>query len=114
YPTLLDLAGYAEQEPDILQGKSIVPWLENSDYQLEEKYDAYTVSYGGTAASLKSGMWRYTRWGEGIEGDNEELYNHSDDPEEHHNLANDPAVRSMLEAMRNRLEVIRQKAQNHL
>ncbi len=114
YPTLLGLSGYAEQQPDILQGKSLVPWLENSSYQSGEKYDAYTVSYGGTAASLKSGTWRYTRWGDQANQDNEELYNHADDPQEHHNLVNDPAVRSMLEAMREKLEAIRQKAQNHL
>ncbi|MEM9831038.1 MAG: sulfatase [Bacteroidota bacterium] len=114
YPTLLELAGYSEQQPDILQGKSLVPWLENSDYQSGEEYDAYTVSYGGTAATLKSGMWRYTRWSEDAEVGNEELYSHADDPEEHHNLANDPAAQSMLKAMRSRLEGIRQKAQNHL
>ncbi|MEO0332483.1 MAG: sulfatase/phosphatase domain-containing protein, partial [Bacteroidota bacterium] len=113
YPTLLDLAGYTQQ-PSILQGKSLVPWLENSDYQSGEEYDAYTVSYGGTAASLKLGMWRYTRWGEGAEGDNEELYNHADDPEEHHNLVHDPAVQSTLEMMREKLEVAQEKAQNYL
>ncbi|MEM8968937.1 MAG: sulfatase, partial [Bacteroidota bacterium] len=114
YPTLLGLAGYSEQQPIILQGKSLMPWLENSAYQSEEEYDAYTVSYGGTAASLKSGMWRYTRWGDQTSGDNEELYNHANDPEEHHNLVNDPTAQSTLEMMRNRLGAIQQKAQNHL
>ena len=37
YPTLLGLAGYSEQQPIILQGKSLMPWLENSANQSEEE-----------------------------------------------------------------------------
>lgn len=109
YPTLSELGGYAQQQPTILQGKSLVNWLADSQYSTEDEHHAYTVSYGGTAATLKRGEWRYTRWGEDAEVDNEELYDHTADPEEHHNLVTDPSKQEALKEMRARFEQIKQK-----
>ncbi len=109
YPTLLDLSGYAPQQPAILQGKSLVEWLENSNYQSDDEHYAYTVSYQGSAASLKQGDWRYTRWGDNAEGNNEELYDHDSDPEEHHNLVNDPNKKKALEEMRAKFNQVKQE-----
>ncbi len=111
YPTLLDLSGYAPQQPAILQGKSLVEWLEDSNHQSDDEHHAYTISYEGTAASLKRGEWRYTRWGDETEGSNEELYHHASDPEEHHNLANDPSKQEALEEMREKFNQVKQEVQ---
>lgn len=113
YPTLTDLVGYAGLQPEILQGESLMKYLIDSSQKPEDSY-AYTVSYGGTAATIKLGSWRYTHWGEGAKGDNEELYNHATDPEEHQNLVDDSAAQSVLARMRSKLEEAQQRAQNAL
>jgi arylsulfatase A-like enzyme len=113
YPTLSELCGLADQQPEILQGKSLVECLVDSKHRFEDSY-AYTVSYGGTAATIKADDWRYTLWGEAPDGKNEELYNHATDPEELTNLANDSDSQSKLTQMRSRLEEAQQQAQTAL
>ena len=75
---------------------------------------AYTISYGGKGATVRSGRWRYTRWGEDIADGNEELYDHLDDPEEQVNLALDRKHRDVLEQMRQQFELARKKARTKL
>ncbi len=113
YPTLSELGGLANQQPEILQGKSLVECLIDSQHQFEDNY-AYTVSYGGTAATIKADDWRYTLWGEASDGNNEELYNHTTDPEELKNLVNDPASQSRLIQMRSKLTEAQQQAKTAL
>jgi iduronate 2-sulfatase len=99
YPTLAELCGYTNQQPDILQGKSLAGHLKG---EITENTDAtaYTVSYQGKDASLRTDRWRYTRWGGAVDPGNEELYDHRNDPEEHVNLANKPEFNRILKEMR--------------
>lgn len=103
YPTLTDLCGFSELQPAILQGKSLAGYISGKKTDNNEKV-AYTISYQGNDASIRTSRWRYTRWGEEPVPENEELYDHRDDPEEHVNLANDPAYSEVLSDMRRKLD----------
>lgn len=81
YPTILDLAGLPERKE--LDGRSLVPLLK--DPAAEWNYPAITT-YDYGEFSIRTEDWRYIRYID----DNEELYDHRNDPEEWHNLANDP------------------------
>ncbi|MEN8229916.1 MAG: sulfatase [Bacteroidota bacterium] len=109
YPTLTDLCGLANEQPEILQGKSLAGIVMGSSTMKGESL-AYSVTYGGSGATLRSDRWRYTRWGEEIEAGNEELYDHRKDPEEHTNLANDPKKQKSLTQMRRKFDLARKKA----
>ena len=113
YPTLTELCGFSGEQPEILQGRSLAGYL-ISDQNLENESLAYTISYGGKGATVRSGRWRYTRWGEDIADGNEELYDHLDDPEEQVNLALDRKHRDVLEQMRQQFELARKKARTKL
>lgn len=111
YPTLVDLTGYKNEKPGILQGKSLARFIENGSL-IEGDSEAYTVTNRGKAGTLIFGKYRYTRWGEAANKDNEELYNHSDDPEELTNIATDPGKSRILKDMRKRFEQAREKTLN--
>lgn len=108
YPTLADLCGLSPEKPEILQGKSLVNQIMDSEEKIENSY-AYTITNLG-AATLRTDKWRYTRWGEEIQEGNEELYNHTNDPEEHVNLVGDNSRESILGEMRKKLDEAREKA----
>lgn len=103
YPTLTDLLGYSGSAPKILQGKSLANLLKGEGIP-DQNPTAYTISYGGEAASIRTDRWRYNRWGEGVEAGNEELYDHKNDPEEHNNLAGNSEEKDVLLKMRSMLE----------
>lgn len=109
YPTLTELCGLDLEQPDILQGKSLAGFIKGTSSIRDESY-AYTVTYGGRGATVRSDRWRYTRWGEEIETGNEELYDHLNDPEEHINLANDPEMQKTMAQMRGQFERVRKTA----
>lgn len=109
YPTLTELCGYSGEVPKILQGKSLVRYLENSQL-VDEEATAYTVSYGGQSGTLIYRNWRYTRWGDEVGAGNEELYDHVTDPEENQNLADRPEQKTVLEDMRQRFDQARKKS----
>ncbi len=111
YPTLTELCGISESQPEILQGKSLGKWIIGNKTK-EDKNIAYTISYGGNAASIRTERWRYTRWGKEINDGNEELYDHANDPEEWNNLATNSAFQKQLEDMRKTFEAARAKASN--
>jgi len=113
YPTLTELCGLSEKQPKILQGESLAGYLRGEDPENKEDY-AYTVSYNGNDASLRTERWRYNRWGEKAGQGNEELYDHENDPEEHVNLVNDPDKKKILERMRHKFEKVREKARTEL
>lgn len=108
YPTLTDLLGYSDLTPEILQGKSLADLLKGDGIP-DQNDTAYTISYGGEAASIRTDRWRYNRWGEGIGAGNEELYDHKNDPEEHNNLAGSSDLNDILEMMRRMLDAKQQK-----
>jgi arylsulfatase A-like enzyme len=113
YPTLVDLCGYSDLSPKVLQGKSLVRFIENNDV-VEKDATAFTITNRGNAASIVFGDHRYTRWGEAPGGENEELYDHSTDPEELQNLVNSPKQIKLLEEMRKRFDIAKEKSKKSL
>lgn len=109
YPTLTDLCGYSKETPKIVQGKSLVPYIENSNL-IDKEAEAFTISYGGKAGTIVYGNYRYTRWGDGINSNNEELYDHSTDPEELQNLISVSTKKPIVDAMRGRFDKARKNA----
>lgn len=102
YPTLTELCGMKDKQPEILQGESLVYALKG-----EKKKNGEQIAFTNTSAqgaSIRTEQWRYTRWGEKAEISNEELYNHKNDPEEHVNLATDPKFKNKLEELRKTFE----------
>ncbi len=99
--------------PAILQGKSLAGYLTGKEKDPGASF-AYTISYGGKGATIRSDRWRYTRWGENVEDGNEELYDHLSDPEEHVNLADKMDKRKSLEEMRSKFELARTRARTKL
>lgn len=96
YPTLAELCGF---EPPVgLDGQSMVPILENPDrpgkpYAITEvtRTVKKQLVFG---YSVRTDRWRYTEWDGGRQG--RELYDHTVDPQEMHNLANDPQYADVL------------------
>jgi iduronate 2-sulfatase len=113
YPTLTDLCSFSGEQPEILQGRSLAGYLVDDQTQQGSPL-AYTISYGGKGASVRSGPWRYTRWGEDAAGGNEELYDHQSDPEELVNLAGSVEYQKILQNMRGSFELARKKARTKL
>jgi uncharacterized sulfatase len=87
YPTLVDYAGL--KAPHRLSGESLRPVLENP--KLKGKNAAYTQVNRGkmVGRSVRTERWRYTEWGPAGK-DGIELYDHSNDPGEYHNLGGKP------------------------
>ncbi len=112
YPTLTDLCGMSDKQPEILQGKSLAPIVKGETSESGKKI-AYTIT-GGHGASIRTDRWRYTRWGENVENGNEELYDHQNDPEENVNLSTDANFQAVLIEMRQKFEEARKEARNEL
>jgi arylsulfatase A-like enzyme len=90
FPTLVELAGLPE--PGNLDGHSLVPLL--VDPRAAWDYPAITT-YDYSEYSVRTERWRYIRY---IDG-SEELYDHDNDPEEWHNLADDPRHSAVKQEM---------------
>jgi len=112
YPTITELCGLSGEQPEILQGKSRADYLLGNN-EISPPSIAYTVTYGGRAATIRTERWRYTRWGENLEENNEELYDHKTDPEEHINLAQSPQHQDKLAEMRGEFELVRKRARTN-
>jgi len=116
YPTLVDICGFSNEKPNILQGKSLIAYLKENKPE-DKNARAFTISNGGKDASLRTEKWRYTRWGVSAETKNEELYDHEKDPEEQTNLADNSDYKTVLEEIRANFDQARVKAktgiQNH-
>ena len=80
YPTLTELAGL--KTPKFVAGKSLVPILNDATASIRES--ALTQFQNGY--SIRTSRYRYTHWGADGEAGNE-LYDHSNDPEELVNLS---------------------------
>ncbi len=98
YPTLLDATGLpAAPSDDLLEGLSLLQWLQNPDAARDRP--ALTTLYSGNH-SLCDERYRYTRYADG----SEELYDRVADPHEHDNLIiAKVADRPELQAAINRL-----------
>jgi uncharacterized sulfatase len=97
YPTLAELCGL--KPPANLEGKSMRELLD--DPTKPGKPAAFTVIKRGmnvTGRTVRTDRWRYTEWKDGDEG--VELYDHSTDPGEWKNVANDPNLSAVREELR--------------
>jgi arylsulfatase A-like enzyme len=95
YPTLTELAGLPHYSRN--EGRSLVPLLRRPDARWEEA--ALSQVVGGR--SVRTGRWRYTEWEGGKLG--AQLFDHSADPKEWHNLADNPAYASVIARLRGKL-----------
>ena len=102
YPTLVELCGL--EKPSHVDGKSFVPVLK--DPQNEWESTAITYLYD-QYASIRTEQFRFTRYKEG----QIELYDHSKDPNEWKNEANNPEYSSIIQDLGDRLPPIDQMAE---
>ena len=90
YPTLVDLCGL--NKPSHVDGKSIVPILKDP----QSKWESTAFSYlYDQYASIRTERFRFTRYKEG----QVELYDHSKDPHEWKNEANNPECSEILKKL---------------
>ncbi len=113
YPTLTDLCGLSAQQPAILQGSSLAPFLKGQKPKKHKNF-AFTVSYHGVDATLRTNQWRYTRWADAGNETIEELYDHRSDPEETINCAGKPEYAEVLTGLRQKFDEARKKARNQM
>lgn len=103
YPTLANLCDL--KYPDYLDGKSLKPLIEDPKAFWDRPAITQTMYQKTQGYSLRSERYRYTEWNEGSLG--KQLYDHSNDPKEMKNLANDPAhqatVAELAKQLRSRL-----------
>ncbi|HEY8504813.1 MAG TPA: sulfatase [Gemmataceae bacterium] len=96
YPTLAELCGL--KAPDYLDGTSLVPMLDDPSKTVKQA--AFTQVQRGkvSGVSLRTERWRYTEWDGGERG--VQLYDHEHDPQEYHNLAQNPDYAGVVTEMR--------------
>jgi len=91
YPTLVDLCGLPER--DGLDGQSLKPLLENPGQQWHRPV---VMTYGFNNHAVQTQRWRYIRYADG----GEELYDHTNDPNEWKNLAALSQYKSTIEKLK--------------
>ena len=101
-PTILALAGLPV--PENMDGRSLLPLLNKPDSDIHEQI-AFVNVWGPQATTSLTCLtqeWKYTYWwyGDANMKPTEELFHLAKDPLEMTNLAHDPALLPMLNAMR--------------
>ena len=109
YPTLADLCGLTP--PSGLAGVSLRNVLEDPSRTVKDA--AFTTVLRGnvTGLSVRTDRYRFTEWSGGQEAI--ELYDHSEDPGEWYNLADDPRSAATRRELAGRLEQFRQAMSPH-
>ena len=91
YPTVTQLCRV--KPPEGLDGHSLVPLLRNPRLSTGR---AVLTTFDPGNVTLRTDHWRYIRYADG----SEELYDHRTDPNEWHNLANDPIHAGRIRELR--------------
>ncbi|MEZ6055976.1 MAG: sulfatase-like hydrolase/transferase [Planctomycetaceae bacterium] len=87
YPTLIDLCSLAPRQD--LEGISLLPQLQNAATTRDRPA---ITSHNQGNHGVRSERWRYIRYADG----SEELYDHTNDANEWHNLASHPDMADVL------------------
>jgi len=90
YPTLVDLCGLPKREG--LDGHSILPLLGRPE---RDWAHPALMTFGYKNHAVQTERWRYIRYADG----GEELYDHTSDPHEWINLADDPAYAAEIQRL---------------
>jgi len=102
YPTLADLAGL--KPPSNLEGVSLRPLLDNPAAGWARPAFSQVQRGNFPGHSVRTDRWRYTEWDFGAKG--WELYDHNTDPQELHNLADDPQHAAVVKEMKALLKTV--------
>jgi len=92
YPTLLSLAGLPRPKTHRLDGVDLSSLLADGS---RERGSPVLSTFGPGCHSVRNARYRYTRYRNG----DEELYDHSNDPNEWHNLAADKSLAAIRRAL---------------
>ncbi len=91
YPTLIDLCGL--EKKDDLDGVSLLPLLQDVDIP----FPPALMTYLQGNHAVRTERWRYIQYADGTE----ELYDHTKDPHEWHNLVDDDQYARTLDSLKN-------------
>ena len=97
YPTLVELCGLP-QPASGLQGHSLTPLLKNPKAKWDHPAFTVTRFQNKLGRAVRTERWRYAEWLDGEEG--AMLFDHTKDPHELKNLANDPAHAKVVKEMK--------------
>jgi iduronate 2-sulfatase len=100
YPTLTDFCGL--QPPGNLEGTTLRSLLNKPKCSWDTPAYTQVVHQKNAGRSVRTERWRYTEWNFGKDG--AELYDQDKDPQEWHNLANDPKFAKTKKEMQKLLE----------
>jgi uncharacterized sulfatase len=95
YPTVAEYCGTSV--PHALAGESLKPLLENPE--ATGKAAAFTlVARGGGqyGQAVRTKRWRYVQWSDG----SQELYDELSDPQEVHDLSDEPAQANVIKELK--------------
>lgn len=108
YPTFAELAGVGDKVPDAVQGRSLVQLLKDPSGRGWNSRPAYSVMGNKKAVqrSIRTERYRYSRYTTG----EEELYDHSNDPDEFTNQASNPEYASTLRSLRSQMDEAQARA----
>lgn len=96
YPTVCELIG--EPIPDSLDGKSLAPIVRR---QTTEVRNHLLLAYRSVQRAVRDGQWKLIRY---PKINTSQLFNLKDDPDETHDLADDPQFKDRLAEMTHLLE----------
>ena len=99
YPTIAELAGL--QYSEHLQGKSLVPTIDNPDHKVRDM--AFSVTQGGRTFLLRDEKWAYIQYNEDASA-GMELFDMAKDPKQYTNLAHDPTYVDIVAEFQTKLK----------